>query len=139
MSILKNTIKLALMVLIILLILALFWSLYSYGVLLGILSSNENQNLFLIGVPIIFISFPLGIFNAIREKEVKTKYGIRFWGAVKNIPDYFVLITYILFLVVLMSSLLKNDDFIMFSIIIILYYESLLFLCSSLLEKKKML
>lgn len=139
MKIIKNTIRVVFMMLIMLLAVALYWTIYSYGVEINLLVPNKFQSFFIIGVPVLFIAWPIGIFKALKERKVSTKYGIRFWGAIKNVPDYFVLFTYVLMIAVLISFISGNNELGLLSVFLVFYYVSLLILFSSIFERKSLL
>lgn len=86
----------------------------------------------LLGLPFIVFAWPYGIYKSVKENE--TKYGIRLWGAIKNVPIWMNLLIVVLFPVILITIIVKPKIGLL-SILPFFNYISLLMYLSGIREK----
>lgn len=92
----------------------------------------------LFGIPIVFIpAILIGIVKTARYKGKEYRYGIRFWAAIKNIPNQLAMVIYVLGLNVVIMILLYyygygKDSLVLSSGMMLFYYIPFMIYLSSL-------
>jgi|GEM_PF-3281462 len=128
--------------LILLMFISVIGLLMSIAIYLVILTMSENilpKGIFgvLFAIPIVFIpAVGISIAKTVKYKGKEYKYGIRFWPAIANAPDFFAIIIYVLainLVVVIMfySNDYCEDSLVLSSGMILFYYMSTLIYAST--------
>lgn len=89
---------------------------------------------YLFGLPFIVFAWPLGVFKSIKSGE--RKYGISFWGAIKNAPKWMNLLIWFFMSIMIILSVI-NWKWAIWGILPLFNYISYLIYLSSLIEKQK--
>ncbi len=95
--------------------------------------SVDVYGYFLLGLPFVVIAWPYGI--VIANKSGESKYGIRFWGAIKNVPKWMIFVLWVILPLVALGSAIPPHIG-MGGIIPLFDYIAFLIYLSALLEKR---
>lgn len=92
----------------------------------------DGFGIFVLGLPFVVIGWIYGIYKSIKARY-GTKYGIRFWGAIKNAPKWMCISLAVLFPISIISGVIV-PSFGIYTILPMFEYTAFLIFLSGILE-----